>query len=141
LAKRKKDIPPVPGPQEPGENKDLLECGQKARAGRLLSEYLRAIGQEVDQVTKDDTPRLISKAEALARHIWAKALPHKADNGADCEPELEYIRIVLDRIEGRPGVQGKDDAEDNKESVPDRISRMNVERVNRIAKEVAGETT
>jgi len=124
------------------ENPDLLERGQKQRAGRLLSEYLRAVAQEVDQVIVEDSmpgcppgmPRLVSKAEALARWLWSRALVHKDSVGNPIPPDLDVVKIVLDRCEGKPGT-GADDPADGRETVPDKISRMNAERVNRIAEE------
>lgn len=131
MAKRKKDNP---------ENKDLLELGSKQRAGRLLSEYIRAIGCEVDQVVEPDTPRgctpgmprMVSKAEALARHIWGRALPRTDDEGNRHEPDLNYIRIVLERAEGKAGTVEAEKS-DTRETVPDKVSRLGVERLNRLA--------
>lgn len=136
MAKRKRK-PKEPHPYGDG----LRELGEKQRSGRALSEMIRAIGTERTEVVLDDgpkpgPPRIISKAESMARYIWWKALPHKDDEGADHEPDLDYIKIVLDRAEGKPGVAGKD-IEEKKESVPDRISRMNTERLNSMADEVA----
>jgi len=128
------------------ENKDMLELGQKARAGRLLSEYIRAIGCETDQVVDPDTPkgcapgmpRMVSKAEALAYHIWRKALPHTDDDGNKHEPDLNYIRIVLERAEGKAGTVAEEKS-DTRESVPDRISRLGAERINKISADVLGD--
>ncbi|MCP4541707.1 MAG: hypothetical protein GY832_31635 [Chloroflexi bacterium] len=119
---------------------DMRELGKKQRAGRALSEMLRAIGQEVTEVILDDgcnpgPPRIISKAEAMARHIWSKALRHKDDDGETVEPSLDYVKIVLDRTEGKPG-SGDRKTDDEKESVPDRISRLNKERLNALAGDV-----
>lgn len=128
-----------------GENHDMLELGQKQRSGRMLSEYIRAIGSEVSEVILDDgpspgPPRLVSKAEAMARHIWKKALPHTDDLGVRREPELDYVKIILDRTEGKPGVATEDPNENaGKESVPERISRMNADRLNRLADKAMGE--
>lgn len=122
-----------------------MERGQKSRAGKMLSEYIRGIGQDVTEVILDDgpspgPPRLVSKAEAMARYIWKMALPHKDDDGVTRDPDLNYIRIILDRTEGKPGVVAADtDENGGKESVPDRISRMNADRLNRIAGEVTGD--
>lgn len=128
------------------EDKDLLQLGQKQRAGALLSGYLRAIGTEVDQVIMEDTipgctpgmPKLVSKAEALARHIWKMALPYKDDAGKLHPPTLAYVQIVLERIEGKTGMVAEE-KETGRETVPDKISRINAERVNKISAEVMGE--
>jgi len=122
-----------------------MERGEKSRAGKMLSEYIRGIGQECSEVILDDgpcpgPPRLVSKAEAMARHIWKKALPHTDDEGNKHEPDLDYIKIVLDRSDGKPGTQNKDDdPSDGRETVPDRISRMNADRLNKLAEEVTGD--
>lgn len=119
-------------PHEYGD--DLRELGSKQRAGRALSELMRSIGQETTEVVLDDgpkpgPPRIISKAEAMARHIWRKALPHKDDEGVLHEPELEYVKIVLDRCEGKPGTI-KDVEEQRGAELPDKIARLNLERLN-----------
>ena len=137
MAKRKSRGEPHP------HGDDLRELGSKQRAGRALSELIRAIGTELTEVVLDDSPkpgppRIISKAESMARYIWKKALPHKDDEGNENAPDLEYVKIVLDRSEGKPGVAGKD-IEDKRESVPDRVSRMNQERLNALADDVVGE--
>ena len=127
------------------ENADLLQLGGKQRAGRHLSEYIRAIGTEVDQVILPDTPqgcapglpRLVSKAEALARHIWRHALPWTDDEGMKHEPDIRYVGIVLERAEGRAAVMEQEKG-DTRETVPDRVARMSVDRINSIASEAAG---
>ena len=117
------------------ENKKLLEVGSKQRAGQLISSYLRAVGQEkterVDVAVGVDKvqPRIVSKAEALARDMFEKALRHD-----DEKMRLEYRKIVLDRIDGRPG-DSQEDEKGKRGSVPDRISEMNRERLNKLAKE------
>lgn len=119
---------------------DLREVGEKQRAGRALSELIRAIGQELSEVVLDDgpkpgPPRIISKAESMARHIWRKALPHVDDEGIAHEPDLDYIKIVLDRSDGKPGTPKQVDDDTGRESVPDKISRMNQERLNAMAED------
>jgi len=119
---------------------DLREVGEKQRAGRALSELIRAIGQEQTEVVLDDgpkpgPPRIISKAESLARHIWRKALPSVSDDGVQHEPDLDYVKIVLDRSDGKPGTPKQVDDDTGRESVPDKISRMNQERLNAMAED------
>lgn len=129
---------------EPHEyGNDLRDLGKKQRAGRALSEMLRAIGTEMTEVALDDgpnpgPPRIMSKAERMARHIWKRALPHKDDEGVDREPDLDYIKIILDRVEGKPG-SGDKKNDDTGESLPDKISRMNATRINDLAKEIVGD--
>jgi len=131
------------------EDKKLLQQGAKNRAGKLLSGYLRAIAQEmteiVDIATGPDTVehKIISKAEAMARDMFAKALGRTTIAGqevdclADSKLVLEYRKLILDRIEGKAGDTDKDAKRDR--SVPDRISDLNRERLNAAAKEIAEE--
>jgi len=129
------------------ENKKLLQQGSKNRAGKLLSGYLRAIAQEMTEVATIATgpdsveKRIISKGEAMARDMFAKALGRTTIDGqeADClaDPKitLEYRKLILDRIEGKAGDTKNDKPGDR--SVPDRISDLNKERLNAAAKEIA----
>ena len=140
MAKRKKQ-------DEPQENPRLLERGQKQRAGRLLSEYLRGIGQEMTEImpveSRDSSgkvvrvPTLMSRAESLARWMWFRATPHKNAEGDMVEPDLDVVKLVLDRVEGKPSVQGQEDVDSKIETVPDRVARMSVDRLNAIAEEAA----
>ena len=122
--------------KKPKENKRLTELGSKQRAGRLLSEYIRAIGDEktelVDVVISPDEceRRIVSKAEALAREIWKEALEND-----DKKLQLEYRKLIIDRIEGRvgTGLTGAD-IEHPGQNVPDRVSDVNRDRLNRMAK-------
>jgi hypothetical protein len=128
------------------ENKDLLELGSKVRAGALLSGYLRAIATEFTEVVEEDVPkgcppglpRLVSKAERLARWLWHQALPHKDDEGNEVKPDLRVVQIVLERIEGKAGTI-EQERNPNHETVPDKISRINADRINRISAEVTGD--
>ena len=81
---------------------------------------------------------MVSKAEALARHIWSRALPRTDDDGNKHEPDLNYIRIVLERAEGKAGTVAEEKS-DTRESVPDRISRLGAERINKISADVLGD--
>ena len=118
------------------ENKRLTELGSKQRAGRLLSEYIRAIGDErterVDVAIGVDKvePRIVSKAEKMARDIWKEA-----NEGTDDKLKLEYRKLIIDRIEGKPGtgLTGAD-IEHPGRDVPDRISDINRDRMNKLAK-------
>jgi len=120
------------------ENKQLLELGQKQRAGQLISSYLRAIGTEITEelviFTDPDTGKrkLISKAEALARDIWKEA-----SDGDDPKLKLEYRKMLLDRIEGKPGID--EEPKGKHTSIPDQISEINRDKLNAIAEEPAKE--
>jgi len=120
------------------ENRQLLELGGKRRAGRLLSNYLRAIADERTEVADIATGpdrvehRIISKAEALARDMF-----HQAMTCSDAKLKLEYRKLVLDRIDGKPGA-GDEEEEKKKAGIPERISEINKNRANRIASEIVG---
>lgn len=117
------------------ENKKLTELGQKQRAGKLLSEYIRAIGDErterVDVAVGVDKvePRIVSKAERMAREIWKQAFE------GDEKTKLEYRKLIIDRIEGKvgTGLTGAD-IEHPGRNVPDRVSEINKDRLNKLAK-------
>lgn len=131
------------------ENKQLIELGSKARAGRLLSNYLRAIADErtelADVIIGPDKieRRLISKAEAIARDIFRIAM----GNSESCaiagvqgilDPKLvlEYRKLILERIEGKPG--SGEETDNERDKIPERISEINKKRANAIAQEVMG---
>ena len=118
------------------ENKRLTELGSKQRAGRLLSEYIRAIGDErterVDVAIGVDKVelRIVSKAERMARDIWKEA-----NEGTDDKLKLEYRKLIIDRIEGKvgTGLTGADIDHPGR-NVPDRVSDISRDRLNQMAK-------
>jgi len=122
--------------KKPKENKRLTELGQKQRAGKLLSEYIRGIGDErtelVDIVISPDKceRQLVSKAEAMAREIWKEAI-----DGDDDKLKLEYRKLIIDRIEGKvgTGLTGADIDHPGR-NVPDRVSDISRDRLNQMAK-------
>ena len=121
------------------ENKAMVELGSKQRAGRLLSNYLRAIADERTEVADiavgpdEIQHRVISKAEALARDMFKQAM-----ECADAKLKLEYRKLVLDRIDGKPGA-GDEEEEKKKDGIPERISEINKARANAIAGDIVGE--
>ena len=107
----------------------MQQVGEKIRAERVVSEYIRAVGDEkteLEVVFSDaDTgkQKLISKAEALARSIWQMAM--------ECEDEklkLEYRKLLLDRIEGRPGAVNETAPQPRR--IPDKVSEKGKQRLN-----------
>jgi len=138
VTKRKKSGEPHP------HGDDLRELGSKQRAGRALSELIRAVGTELTETVQNTSagipgpPRIISKAEALARQCWAMALPTTDEEGNTLAGNIDYVKIVLDRSDGKPGSNGEK-ADNGAENIPDRISRLNKERLNAISADVAGE--
>jgi len=110
--------------------KKLSELGAKCRAGQLMSSLFRAVASEKTELISTKVPGskdgkmqtlLVSKAEAIVRDIVQKALPVGDDDGVDPKVQMEYRKMVLDRVDGRAGTIGED-AGDKGVSIPDRIS-------------------
>lgn len=123
----------------PKENKQLRQIGEKIRSERLVSSYIRGIGNEKTEIYTPDSsqtdspqPELISKAEMLARDIWKEAL-----EGTDKKLRLEYRKLVLDRIEGRAGIGIEEQKE--RRPIPKQISERGKERLKQIADSVVDE--
>ena len=127
--------------------KKLTELGAKSRAGTLMSSLFRAVASECTELIQIKVPgsktgkmetKLVSKAEAIVRDIMQKALPHKLEDGEICDPkeQLEYRKLIMDRVDGRAGTVGED-AKGQGETIPNKISRMNKEFLNDQAKKVA----
>lgn len=123
------------------ENKELRELGEKCRAGRLLTEYLRGIGIEKTELMVDPTTGqtvVMTKAEAMARKMWLMALGYQFDTGSGKYVEVpgsvntNMMKLILERIEGKAGVQEGDPGED-RPSVADRVSEVNRRRLNAMA--------
>lgn len=128
------------------ENKELIELGQKQRAGRLLSCYLRSIGTEktetvIDPITCKSV--IVSKAEALARKLWDRAIGRRMRENPETgdveivegDIDLDCVKILLDRIEGKTGVNA-DVADANKVTAADKVSEVNKRRMNMLAEGV-----
>lgn len=135
--------------------KDMVQHGSKVRAGVIISALFRSIGTEMtervlikvpDAKSGKMEPRFVSKAEAIVRDCYERALPKKLETveideetgqaitvvtEADPKMQLEYRKIIFDRIAGKAGAN--DSGKDAGESVPDRVSRLNKDRLNDMA--------
>ena len=121
------------------ENKQLRQVGEKIRSERLVSNYIRGIGNEKTEIytsdstqTDDSKPELISKAEMLARDIWKEAL-----EGTDKKLKLEYRKLILDRIEGRPAMGSEE--QEKRGPIPNKISERGKNKLNQMASSIVGE--
>lgn len=125
------------------ENKEILELGSKQRAGGLLSSYLRGIGTEktetvIDPITCKTV--IVSKAEALARKLWDRAIGRRIRENPDTgelevtegDMDLDCAKILLDRIEGKTGVS-VEAADSGKATAADKVSEINKRRMNALA--------
>ena len=119
--------------------KSLTELGVKSRTGILMCRLFRAVASEKTELISTKVPGskngkmqtlLVSKAEAIVRDIVQKALPSKSgteisDEGkmvaVDPKVQMEYRKMVLDRVDGRAGTVGED-VDDKGTTIPDRIS-------------------
>jgi len=132
----------------PEENKDH---GKKVIAGKLLSKFIREIASEEydDPVikAKGEEAVMVTKAEAVARHIWNVALGYVEEVGIYKDgvkvgvklethrPDKWAIGIIWDRMEGRVG-QADTKPGSDKASLADRVSALGKKHMNQIAKGV-----
>lgn len=118
----------------------MNEHGLKTRAGKLLSSYIRQIAEEVTEMVKDPKTgddRMATKAEALARLIWKKALGWTEVSTVNDKlvettyhPDKVLMGLLFDRIEGRaPLTIGEGD---EKITVAERVSEQGKKRINEI---------
>ena len=135
--------------------KKLTELGSKARAGTLMSTLFRAVASELTERVNIKVPgtkggmeiRLVSKAEAIVRDIIQQALPITTielevmsikDIAVRTKEQLEYRKLILDRVDGRAGAVGED-TKSRGESVSKKVSRLNQDFLNDQAKKAAKE--
>lgn len=114
----------------------------RTRAGQLLSKWLREIAEEETEFIKDDNgeDRMVTKAEAVARLIWKKALGYseKKINSKGIEvtenhpPDRAMMSMIFDRIEGRAPVST--DMGKKKRSVADKVSEQGKLRIKQAGK-------
>ena len=112
--------------------------GIKTRAGQLLSQYLRTIAEEETEFVKgeDGKDRMATKAEALARKIWASALgtpvTEITDDGKTItthpRPDKALMRLLFDRIEGK--IAMADDTK-KKSTIADKVSEQGKKRISK----------
>lgn len=121
------------------ELKQKLEAGDKQRAGRLLSTFLRAIAQEKTEIlsVEGGVPKQVTKARALAAQIWRRALGTYTYVDPVTEvvkqppPDKQMIELIFDRCEGRVGTHEEEKKKDA--SVPNKVSQANKDKLNKMA--------
>ena len=111
------------------------------KAGRLLTRFLKQIGEEETELVKDDNgeDRLASKMEACARNMWDIALgaTYQTEDPVTKEavdhkrtPDKGMMSLIFDRIEGRaPNAVTE---ADETLSVADRITEQGKNRISSI---------
>ncbi|KKL17564.1 hypothetical protein LCGC14_2484310 [marine sediment metagenome] len=110
----------------------------KAKASKLVSKYLVEIAKEEDVfISAGEDSRMGTKAEALGRLIWKCALGYTEEDpktGAITThaPSLSYMKILLDRIEGRVT---DINISKSKKSIADRIQETTKKKLNKMAED------
>ena len=115
---------------------------KKQRAGLILSSLLRDIAEEKTEVNDSvDDPKMISKAEKLARLIWKKGLGWTEQQLVNNEltdiahpPDRVYVGMLLDRLEGR--VAAVEPGKKERRTVADRVGDQIKKRINSVSKDV-----
>ena len=116
----------------------MSKRGKQTKAGLILTGIIRDIAEEPTEFLKGkdgSEDRMVTKAEALARMIWLRALGYteKKVNGKgdDVEvthaPDRVYVGMILDRMEGRVPqslVEG-----DEKLTAADKVSEQGKSRI------------
>lgn len=111
--------------------------GDKAHAGRLLSEFMRRIAQEkTELVSIDGGDTLISKGEAMVRNMFKIAngyTEHDVKKNKDIvyKPNAGMIALIFDRMEGRAAPTNLND--EKKRTLPKKVSDENKKRLNKLA--------
>ena len=111
--------------------------GRQTRAGKLLSSFIRTIAEEKTESISDPDAggKIVTKAEALARLIWKRALGWtefrvEGDGAKDIvhPPDKYLMALLFDRMEGR--APAAVDEGDEKLSVSERVSEQGKKRIN-----------
>lgn len=104
--------------------------------GKELTKHLRTLAMEAETLSDDGT--LITKAEALARALWKKALGFTEtvvrDKGPEeviHTPEAWAIQLIYERLEGKVANAAVDDG--GKISAAERVSELSRNRINAYA--------
>jgi hypothetical protein len=105
-----------------------------AKLSKLITDFVRQIASETTEVGPDNET-LVTKAEKLARIIWSRALGTgevtlKAGKLCHPAPDMEAMKIILDRIDGK--VLNTDEIKQRDESIPDRISKIGKDKINAV---------
>ena len=126
------------------------EHGKKVAAGKLLSKFIREILNETydDPLIKarGEDAVMVTKAEAIARHIVKAATGYWADEDIFVKgvktgvkqvyhkPDKTYIGLVYDRMEGRVAMMDAKGSSD-KASLADKVSAQGQKRLDQIARQ------
>ncbi len=110
----------------------------RAKANRLVSKYLTEMATVKDACIDDgEEARMCTRAEKLAQIIWQNALGYtekdpKTDVTVIHVPSLAYLRILLERMEGK--VQDVS-ATNSKKSLAERVKDTTKSKLNKMAEQ------
>ena len=130
-------LPPKPEKRIIPKAPKAPTIGDKARAGRMLSEFLRRIAQEKTELANvDGDDILVTKAEKMARNMFKIANGYtehdiKKDKDIVHKPNAGMIALIFDRMEGRAAPTNLN--EDKKRTLPKKVSAENKKRLNDLA--------
>ncbi len=134
-------LPPKPEKRITPAAPKAPTIGDKAHAGRLLSEFLRKIAQEKTELHKEndlDEGSMITKAEYMARLMFKIALGYtetdiKTEKTKVVKPSAGMMALIFDRMEGRAPAANEN--LDKKRALPKKVSAENKKRLNSLAKD------
>ncbi len=122
------------------EKEKHSEHGKKVKAGKLLSQFLREISQELTETGEDvnGSPCMITKAEALVRNMWKYALGYtefvESKDGTTVEIkhpiDKGMMSRIFDRIEGKVPMTTAIDKQ--RATAANRLEKENTKRLNAI---------
>ncbi len=128
-------------PAKKKEKKPTNIRGKQTKAGMLLSRFVKEVALEETELIKgeDNNDVMVTKAEALVRLIWKKALGWEEtkvdDKGITKKlvhaPDKWAADRLFDRLEGKAAPMGAD--KKDKKSIADRVTEQGTKRLNRIA--------
>lgn len=127
----------------PKNKKKKSDHGKLTKAGQLLSQFIRQIAVEETEFIKDSDgeDRMVTKAEALARLVWQRALGYTEiripvsgpPEDIIHPPDRVYVGMLWDRMEGRAPLMNPEKG--NKRTIADRVSEQGKRRINQIVEE------
>ena len=119
--------------------------GTKGRISPVVSQLFRSVGSEMTEMICIKVPgskngkmvtRLVSKAEAMVRDLYQTALPVTAEDLRTMDVKEIMLR-GKSQMDARKIVLGytidKKAKEDSGDSVPDKVSELNKDAMNKIA--------
>lgn len=88
----------------------MTGTAEKISAGKMLTKFLKEIGNEETTIIIDGKPLVVTKAEALSRILWTMALggniEYYANDGSVkvryYEPDKKTAEFIFNRTEGTP---------------------------------------